>query len=128
MPSYLHLKPSALPEGDADAPETPGRRKTGSMKRGGVGACARVCQRPWEILGGGRRLEERLLPSRQISRMAEVRAYLDAGADVIKLQGRSLPPQAVASLVRRYREAIDGPSAAVGPPASLPPSWATVGR
>lgn len=128
MPSYLHLKPSALPDGDGDAPETSRRRKTGSMKRGGVGACARVCQRPWEIVGGGRRLGERLLPSRQISRTAEVRAYLDAGADVLKLQGRSLPAQAVASLVRRYREAIDGPPAAAGPLAPLPPSWATVGR
>jgi collagenase-like PrtC family protease len=97
------------------------------MKRGGVGVCFGICQQPWDLFAGGRRVDGRPLPSRQISRLADVRAYADAGADVLKLQGRSLPAEHVASLVRRYRDAIDGP-VAEAPPAALPASWATVGR
>lgn len=134
MPSYVHLKPTPL--GVADAGDTPegalsGLRQTGSMKRGGVGACFRICQQPWELYDSGRLRDSRLFPSRQISRMAEVRAYAEAGADVLKLQGRSLPVELLAPLVRRYREAIDGRSA---PPAEqarlaqLPAAWAVVGR
>src|SRR5512132_1564842 len=51
MPSYVHLKPSPLPTAapseTADASDAPegalrGMRQTGSMKRGGVGACFRI--------------------------------------------------------------------------------------
>ncbi len=140
MPSYAHLAPSSLP---AESPsevgvpgETPegaltGLRQTGSMKRGGVGACFRICQQPWELSLGGRRMDERLFPSRQISRIAEVRAYAEAGVDVLKLQGRSLPAKPLAALVRSYREAIDAervPSANLAGTATLPATWAVVGR
>ena len=64
MPSYVHLKPSPLPAlfaSEADAGDRPegvfsGLRQTGSMKRGGVGACFRICQQPWSSTpaGGGR--------------------------------------------------------------------------
>ncbi|HZY05385.1 MAG TPA: U32 family peptidase [Anaeromyxobacteraceae bacterium] len=129
MPSYLHLKPSPLPSSAAgDSREAVLMRETGSMKRGGVGACFKICQRPWELIAGGRSVDQRLFPSRQISRIAEVRAYAAAGADVLKLQGRSLPSELLASLVRRYRGAIDGPIAEEAPPAPLPASWAAVGR
>jgi len=59
MPSYVNLKPTPLPaaappdgDGAGDAPEG-GRwlRQTGSMKRGGVGACFRICQEPWAPRG-----------------------------------------------------------------------------
>src|SRR5712692_6542708 len=108
MPSYVHLKPSLLPAG-GDTPEGAlrGMRQTGSMKRGGVGVCFKICQQPWELFADGRRVDTRLFPSRQISRIAEVKAYAEAGVDVLKLQGRSLPVDLLASLVRRYREAID---------------------
>ncbi|HEU4383522.1 MAG TPA: peptidase U32 family protein [Anaeromyxobacteraceae bacterium] len=128
MPSYLHLKPSPLPSSAAGDSREALLRETGSMKRGGVGACFKICQRPWELIEGGRSVDRRLFPSRQISRIAEVRAYAAAGADVLKLQGRSLPSGLLASLVRRYREAIDGPVAEEAPPAPLPASWAAVGR
>jgi putative protease len=140
MPSYVHLKPSFLPEvlppetaADAEATESVrrGLRQTGSMKRGGVGACYRICQQPWELYASGRRVDARLFPSRQISRIAEVHAYAEAGVDVLKLQGRSLPVELLAPLVRRYREAIDArtapPASAVGF-AELPAAWAVVGR
>jgi putative protease len=140
MPSYVHLKPSPLPSlfrsqaGDGgDAPEgaLSGLRQTGSMKRGGVGACFRICQQSWELYAGGRRVDARLFPSRQISRIAEVKAYAEAGVDVLKLQGRSLPVKLLAPLVRRYREAIDArtaPAANEVQPAALPATWAVVGR
>jgi len=134
IPSYVHLKPSPLPDVAGDAPEGAhrGLRQTGSMKRGGVGACFRICQQPWDLYAGGRRVDARLLPGRQISRLAEVKAYADAGVDVLKLQGRSLPVELLAPLVRRYREAIDAETdrAADSAPqaAALPAAWAVVGR
>jgi len=118
MPSYVHLKESPM-------------RQNGSVKRGGVGACFRICQQPWELFAAGRRVDTRLFPSRQISRIADVGAYADAGVDVLKLQGRSLPAGVLAPLVRRYRDAIDGrtiPDAFGPPPATLPAAWAVVGR
>jgi U32 family peptidase len=140
MPSYVHLKPSPLPSmfpsegpdaGDAPEGALRGLRQTGSMKRGGVGACFRICQQPWELFAGGRRVDSRLFPSRQISRIAEVKAYAEAGVDVLKLQGRSLPVELLAPLVRRYRDAIDSekvPAADEGRSAALPAVWAVVGR
>ncbi len=140
MPSYVHLKPSPLPAvfpseapdaGDAPEGALRGLRLTGSMKRGGVGACFRICQQPWELFAGGRRVDSRLFPSRQISRIAEVKAYAEAGVDVLKLQGRSLPIELLAPLVRRYRDAIDSgkvPAADEGRSAALPAAWAVVGR
>ncbi len=135
MPSYVHLKPSPLeaPAGAGDAPEGAyrGMRQTGSMKRGGVGACFRICQQTWELFADGRRVDSRLYPSRQISRVGEVQAYGAAGVDVLKLQGRSLPAELLGPLVRRYREAIDarkGGFTGASVPAALPPAWAVVGR
>ena len=94
------------------------------MKRGGVGACYRICQEPWELFSGGRPVDTRLFPSRQISRIGEVTAYAEAGVDVLKLQGRSLPVELLAPLVRSYREAIDGRN---GLPAVRDPSAGIAG-
>ena len=139
MPSYVHLKPLPLPAAaspTACAGETPegalrGLRLTGSMKRGGVGACFRICQQPWELFASGRRVGTQLFPSRQISRLAEVEAYIEAGVDVLKLQGRSLPVELLSPLVRSYRDAIDGRMISgefERLPATLPAAWAVVGR
>jgi U32 family peptidase len=139
MPSYVHLQPSPFPAvfssraGEGETPEGAlrGLRQTGSMKRGGVGACFRICQQPWELFVAGRRVDTRLFPSRQISRIADVEAYAEAGVDVLKLQGRSLPVELLTPLVRRYREALDArtiPAAYEPPPATLPAAWAVVGR
>ncbi len=134
MPSYVQLKPSPLPEGAhvSGIPEGADRglRLTGSMKRGGVGACFKICQQPWELFENDRWRDTRLFPSRQISRMAEVRAYVEAGAGILKLQGRSLPIELLRPLVRRYRDSLDGRSATemVWEPAALPVSWTVIGR
>jgi putative protease len=127
MPSYVHLKPTALPGGAPDA-----LRQTGSMKRGGVGACFRICQEPWALETGDGRRETQLFPSRQLSRLADVSGYLAAGVSVLKLQGRSLPPDRLGPLVARYRRAIDDARAGRAwpdaPEAELPPRWTVVGR
>ncbi len=125
MPSYVRLTPTAMP-GVAGA-----QRQTGSMKRGGVGACFKICQQPWRLENRAV-AEEQMLPSRQISRITEVRDYMAAGARVLKLQGRSLPAELLAPLVARYRQAIDaaraGRRAPEPPEPALPASWTAVGR
>ena len=127
MPSYVHLKPTPMP-GEA----TGARRQTGSMKRGGVGACFKICQQPWLLEDGDGIREEQMFPSRQLSRIAEVAPYLEAGVAALKLQGRSLPAELLGPLVGRYRRAID--AAVTGAPApevsapALPASWTVVGR
>ncbi|MFQ5657777.1 MAG: peptidase U32 family protein [Candidatus Methylomirabilales bacterium] len=127
MPSYYRTNPAPMPEMPAD-----GERLTGSIKRGGAGVCFKVCQNPWDFFLNGRKTDERLLPARQVSRASEVGAYLEAGVDVIKLQGRSLPPELIFRLVRRFRMAIDqfrdGRQVGVLPPFELPASWVVVGR
>ena len=140
MPSYVNLKPTPLPEpfpvdgtrpGASPEGEGAGLRQTGSVKRGGVGACFKICQQPWELTDGDRWADSRLLPGRQISRVTDVSAFADAGVDVFKLQGRSLPPELLAPLVARYRAALDAKgsdAARAAPPAALPAAWTVVGR
>jgi putative protease len=127
IPSYVHLRPTAMP---GDGPEA--MRQTGSMKRGGVGACYRICQEPWELSDGEGRREAQMFPSRQLSRLGDVPGYLAAGVGVLKLQGRSLPPALLAPLVARYRRAIDAAKAGTALPSvpapELPASWTVVGR
>jgi putative protease len=127
MPSYVHLKPTAMPGGLPDV-----MRQTGSMKRGGVGACFRICQEPWELSSADGHRAAQLFPSRQLSRLGDVPGYLAAGVGVLKLQGRSLPPEQLKPLVARYRRAIDAARAGARLPAfpepTLPPSWTVVGR
>ncbi len=127
MPSYVHLKPTAMPGGLPDA-----MRQTGSMKRGGVGACFRICQQPWELeTADGRRATQRY-PSRQLSRLGDVAGYVAAGVGVLKLQGRSLSADLLQPLVARYRRAIEAAKAGEPWPDSseptLPPQWTVVGR
>ncbi len=127
MPAYLQLRPTPLPDAQPGA-----RRQSGSMKRGGVGACFKVCQQPWTFHDREGARVERTFPARQLSRLTDVPAYLAAGVQVLKLQGRSLPAAAVGSLVARYREALDaaaaGRAVAAGPPPRLPGAWTVVGR
>lgn len=126
MPSYYRLNPTPLAEVNGE-----GNRLVGSMKRGGAGVCFKVCEQPWDLYLDGRQVTKRLLPSRQISPINDLSDVLDAGVDVVKLQGRSLSPDLLAPLVRRYRAAIDAWMDANPLPAfqepSLEPSW-TVAR
>jgi len=126
MPSYYRLNPTPLAEVHGE-----GNRLVGSMKRGGAGVCFKVCEQPWDLYLDGQQVTKRLLPSRQISPINDLSDVLDAGVDVVKLQGRSLSPDLLAPLVRRYRAAIDAwmdttPLPAFQEP-SLEPSW-TVAR
>jgi len=127
MPSYVHLKPTAMPGGFPDV-----MRQTGSMKRGGVGTCFRICQEPWELSSADGHHAAQMFPSQQLSRLNDVPGYLAAGVGVVKLQGRSLPPAQLRPLVARYRRAIDAARAGAQLPAfhepALRPSWTVVGR
>jgi putative protease len=127
MPSYVHLKPTAMPGGDGTSV-----RQTGSMKRGGVGACFRICQEPWALENDRGRQARQMFPSRQLSRVGDVAGYLAAGVRVLKLQGRSLPPHLLRPLVERYRRAIDaardGETIDALPALELPAAWTVAGR
>ncbi len=123
MPSYVNF---AAAERGAE-----GARLNGSVKRGGTGACFRICQQSWTVIKDREPVEQRILPSRQVSRINDVPAYLDAGLDVIKIQGRSLSPALVGEVVAAYRSAIDAwrvgnkvERAAAG----LPRMWTVQGR
>ena len=123
MPSYLNFS--------AGERAQPAQRLGGSVKRGGVGACFRVCQQPWTLLYHGADTGRSVLPSRQLSRIADLAAFLDAGADTIKIQGRSLSPEAVGAITRRYRSAIDAWKSGQkfdGHDTALPAMWTVQGR
>lgn len=123
MPSYLNFA--------AAERVIPAQRLSGSVKRGGVGSCFRICQQPWTLVKDGEEADRRMLPSRQISRIGELAAFLDAGVDVIKIQGRSLPAEAAGAIVGRYRSAMDDWRAGRESDwsyAALPPMWTVQGR
>lgn len=127
MPSYFGLH-STLPILQRMSES----RLIGSVKRGGVGVCFKICEQSWELYRGARCMTTRLLPSRQISAINDLADILDAGVDVVKLQGRSLPPELLAPLVRRYRLAIDawmaGEPLPVFAEPCLEPSWTVMHR
>jgi len=123
MPSYHHF---AAAERIQPAP-----RLAGSVKRGGVGTCFRICQQPWMLTLDGVEVDHRVLPSRQISRVAELGALLDAGVDVVKIQGRSLSAEMVGMITGRYRSALDAwkrGDRVDGIQAELPAMWTVQGR
>ncbi len=109
-----------------------GERLNGSVKRGGTGACFRICQRPWTVMKDSQPVDHRLLPSRQISRINDLPEFLDAGLDVVKIQGRSLAPHMVGEVVAAYRSAISawkmGKRAGRATAPGLPPMWTVQGR
>jgi putative protease len=127
MPSYYRLNPAPLA-----SQREGGSRLLGSVKRGGAGVCCKICKQPWELYRGARCVATRLLPSRQISAINHLADLLNAGVDIVKLQGRSLSPELLAPLVRRYRLAIDawleGEPLPVFAEPCLEPSWTIMRR
>ncbi len=99
MPSYLNF--AAAEQGYRS------QRLGGSVKRGGVGSCFRICEQPWSLWKDGVEADRRLFPSQQISQVAELGEFVDAGVDVIKIQGRSLPVEMVGAIIGTYRAAAD---------------------
>jgi collagenase-like PrtC family protease len=97
-----------------------------------VGPCFRICQQPWKLQADGVEFDDRFLPARQISRLASVGEFLEAGVDVIKIQGRSLPAEMVGAITRSYRGAMDGwkrgRTVVHYDMPVLPPMWTVEGR
>ena len=123
MPSYYHF---AAAERIQPAP-----RLAGSVKRGGVGTCFRICQQPWKLFLEGAEVDHRVLPSRQVSRLTDLGGFLEAGVDVVKIQGRSLSAEMVGAVTGRYRSALDAwkcGSKVDWDAAVLPPMWTVQGR
>ena len=123
MPSYLNF--AAAERGYRS------QRLGGSVKRGGVGSCFRICQQPWRLLKDGVEADRRVFPSWQISQVAELGAFLDAGVDVIKIQGRSLSADMVGAIIGMYRSAVDNwgrGEKSNWNRAALPVMWTVQGR
>jgi len=123
MPSYHHFAAAERIQ--------PALRLAGSVKRGGVGTCFRICQQPWTLTRDGVEVDHRVLPSRQVSRTAEVGEFLDAGVDVVKIQGRSLSAELVGKITGMYRTALDAwkrGGRVEGNEAVLPQMWTVQGR
>jgi len=123
MPSYYHF---AAAERIQPAP-----RLAGSVKRGGVGTCFRICQQPWTLFLDGAEVDHRVLPSRQVSRLTELAEFLAAGVDVVKIQGRSLSAETVGAVTGWYRSALDAWQSGARvewDAAVLPPMWTVQGR
>lgn len=123
MPSYLNFA--------AAEQAIPAERLGGSVKRGGVGSCFRICQQPWVLLKDGVEVDQRLFPSWQVSRVAELGAFLDAGVDVIKIQGRSLSAEMVGAIIAMYRAAANAwecGQKGEWNTAALPAMWTVRGR
>lgn len=127
IPSYCRLKPTP-PASQCQE----GRRLLGSVKRGGAGVCFKVCELPWDLYWDARCVAKRLLPSRQISLLDRLADILNAGVDVVKLQGRGLSTELLAPLVGRYRRAIDAWLEGTPLPgfqeAALQPAWTALYR
>lgn len=78
----------------------------GSAKRGG---CSKGCKASWKVF----RDKDLLTGSHELSfesySLSEsLRAYIAAGVDIIKIQGRDLSPEAITGVVKVYKTVLGG--------------------
>ncbi len=101
MPGYVQRRHKRF------GPDRGGRQVVvGSAKQGGV--CYRICKVECLLAGDGSTHATRL-PYESFYIYQELGAYLKAGVDLLKIQGRDLPPASVGVLVRFYRRLLDAP-------------------
>lgn len=74
-------------------------------RSGNRGRCAYCCRIPYTDAGGRRALPFSMMDLRLDDRLGELR---DAGVASLKIEGRMKSPLYVASVVKRYREILDG--------------------
>ncbi|MFQ5343446.1 MAG: peptidase U32 family protein [Anaerolineae bacterium] len=79
----------------------------GSAKQGGV--CYRICKVGCVLAGNGTTHNTRL-PYESFFIYRDLKAFLHAGVDLLKIQGRDLTPVSVGALVRFYRRLLDAPN------------------
>lgn len=87
--SYTHMKQVETEPGVV--------RYLGSAKR--CGNCSRPCTRPWETQVLGRTIHEGPMPRRHIVVLDTLAEMIVAGVDLLKVQGRNLPPEKVGGLI-----------------------------
>ncbi|NOZ06987.1 MAG: U32 family peptidase [Chloroflexi bacterium] len=81
-------------------------RPLGSAKRSGL--CTSICKAPWQLRNHERVYDSASLPYETFLVLQQLPCYLDAGAGVLKIGGRELPPDRVAHTVRLFRDLLDG--------------------
>lgn len=78
----------------------------GSAKRG---SCSKGCKARWEVFRGEGLLTGSFeFPFAPCSLLHSLKPYIDAGVDIIKIQGRDLAPEAVRSVIQVYRSVLGG--------------------
>lgn len=78
----------------------------GSAKRGG---CSKGCKASWEVFRGKDLLTGSYeLSFEHYSLLTSLKAYIAAGVDIIKIQGRDRSPEVIADTVKVYKNVLGG--------------------
>ncbi len=80
-------------------------RPLGSAKRSGL--CTSICKASWQLVNHDRAYDDASLPYETFLVLQQLPRYLHAGAGVLKIGGRELPPERVAHTVRLFRSLLD---------------------
>jgi len=91
----------------------------GSPNRGGL--CYRICKSNWQGTGSCLHFTGKDLGNTCYLSLDEIPNYMDAGVDVLKIQGREYSPALVSKIVTFYRELTD--ACFENPAAVRDPSW-----
>lgn len=97
----------------------------GSAKQGGV--CYRICRVDCDLAGDDE-IRATRLPYESFFIYRDLGSFLQAGVDLLKIQGRDLTPAHVGLLIRFYRHLLDTPNAPfsehgnIAWPQALPPT------
>lgn len=98
--SYVHQRKMTTPAGAS--------RFSGSAKRGGN--CSKPCQSSWKLITDGKTLAFAPLPVRHLIMASSLRELIPVGVDILKIQGRDLPPEKVGEIVRVLKDLVTNTS------------------
>lgn len=94
--SYTHQKQVEVSPGTV--------RYLGSAKR--CGNCSRPCTRQWETYFAGRNIHTGPMPRRHIVVLDSLAEMISAGVDLLKVQGRNMPPEKIGGLIRALKSFV----------------------
>ncbi|MBE5754533.1 MAG: U32 family peptidase [Clostridiales bacterium] len=76
---------------------------------GNRGRCKQLCRLPYTLCKNGKSLKKGyLLSAKDFNMIEKLDALLDAGVDVLKIEGRARRPFYVATATKEYKKALDG--------------------